>query len=168
MRNSKVIINASIAIIVIAAYTVFCAQLSHRLKTKKAECAAVEKSLADSRKTVGLFGHTKSGPVMMAEKDMPIVIDELTKYGKGMGVNFQSIKPREVIKDAQPYKILPVEMRLEATDRQFSDFLGSLDGLKKSLIRVESFDIAPVERDKAVLSGTVVIDIYFVSDDAAG
>jgi len=186
MRNSKVIITASIIIVVTAVYIIFYTRLLQQLKAKKCECAAMESGLADNRNILKLFGHAENGPVMMTEKEMPIAIDELTNHGKAMGIIFHSIKPREVIppgvpqgagsrpgateggiKGAQPYKILPVEMKLAATDKQFSDFMGSLDALKKSLIRVESFDVVPVEKDKAAVKGTVVIDIYFASEDTA-
>ena len=120
------------------------------------------------RDTIKLAGKGTEDRVLLAEKDASLAIDELTKHGKSMGINFISIMPREVIKSSDSqYKILPVEMTVEATDQQFSMFMGLLDELKKSVITVESFDAAPEKENPAKLKAAVVIDMYFSAAENA-
>ena len=140
---------------------VFYAPLSKKLKVNKAECCLEEAKLADAYNAIAVAGKAANDVILMTEKDTPMMIGELTDYGKTIGVTFDAIKPGEVIKDTgHQYNILPVEMDIEATDKQCSTFLGSLDALKKSLVKVQSFDIVPDQENRAKLKARILINIY--------
>ena len=53
-----------------------------------------------------------------------------------------------------------IEMQLESNDKQLSDFLGSLDELKKGIVKVDSFEIRPKAEDSTILESKLVIDVY--------
>ena len=142
--------------------------LARALNIKYSECRSIEGLLLEMRDTIKLAGKGTDERVLLAERDASLAIDELTKHGKAMGINFISIMPREIIKspDSQ-YKILPVEITLEASDRQFSLFIGLLDELKKSVISVDNFNAAPEKDNPEKLKATIVIDMYFSNEENA-
>ena len=162
ITKEHIITGAVIIVIIAIAYIFFYNPLIRALNFKLSESRSIEGQLLEMRDTIKLAGDGAGGRVLLAEKDASLAIDELTKHGKSMGVNFVSIMSREIIKspDSQ-YKILPVEMVVEATDQQFSQFIGLLDELKKSVITVESFDAAPEKENPSKLKAIIVIDMYF-------
>ena len=166
MRNKitkeHIILGASILAAIIVAYLLFFNPLIRTLNIKRSESRSIEGQLLEMHDTIRLAGNGTEGRVLLAERDASLAIDELTKHGKSMGINFISITPKEIIKSSDSqYKILPVEMVVEATDQQFSMFLGLLDALKKSVITVESFDVAPDKDNPAQVKATIIIDMYF-------
>ena len=173
MRNKLtkeyVMAGAVILAVIAGAYLFLYRPLIKELKLKSSECRSIEGLLLEMRDTVRLAGKSTQERVLLGEKEASLAIDELTKHGKVMGVNFISITPKEIIRSSDSqYKILPVEMTVEAPDQQFSLFLGLLDELKDSVITVESFDAAPEKEDPAKLKATVVIDMYFSAAENAG
>ena len=154
--------GAFILLAIAGAYFFLYNPLVKALNIKSSECRSIEGLLFEMRDTIGLIGGGTEGRVLLAEKDASLAIDELTKHGKSMGINFVSIVSREITKspDSQ-YKILPVEMTVEGTDQQFSQFIGLLDELKKSVITVESFDVLPEKENSSKLKAIIVIDMYF-------
>ena len=63
-------------------------------------------------------------------------------------------------KNGTEYKILPVTMQIESTFKTLGIFMGSLDDLEKSLVRIKSFDINPDKDKPKVLITDLVVDIY--------
>ena len=168
VTKEHIIIGAVIAAVICGAYFFLYNPLVREMKIKASECRSIEGQLLEMRETIKLAGKATEERVLLAEKDASLAIDELTKHGKTMGVNFISIMPKEVIKSSDSqYKILPVEMVVEATDQQFAMFIGLLDLLKKSVITVESFDVSPEKEDQAKLKAVVVIDMYFSNEENA-
>lgn len=157
-------IAGGVAIAAILAYVILYAPLMKDLKTRSSEYASESNRLNDALADIRSAGKDADGIVLMTEKDMPRMIEELTQYGKDLGVTFQSMKPGEVIKQADHhYSILPIDMEIEAKDKQCAAFLGLLDSLKKTLIRLRSFDISPDRTDRTRLNARIVVDLYFAS-----
>lgn len=168
ITKEHITIGVIILVVICGAYFFLYNPLIGGLSAKAAECRSIEGLLLEMRDTIKLAGKSTEERVLLAEKDASLAIDELTKHGKSMGINFISIMPREIIKtsDSQ-YKILPVEMAVEATDQQFSQFIGLLDELKKSVITIESFDVGPEKESPGKLKATIVIDMYFSAAENA-
>ncbi|MBI5124433.1 MAG: type 4a pilus biogenesis protein PilO [Candidatus Omnitrophica bacterium] len=145
-------------------YVLFFAPLTRKLGPSYLECRSCESEVAEGRNLIGYARNIDKSygrRVLLSEKDAASAIEDITGHGKVLGINFISIKPRDVvIKEGLPYKILPIEMEMEATDRQFVDFIGSIDELKKAIVTVDSFDIKPDRIDREKLSAKMVIDIY--------
>ena len=111
ITKEHIIIGAVILIVIAVAYIFFYNFLIRALNIKRSECRSVEVLLLEMRDTIKLAGEETGGRVLLAEKDASLAIDELTKHGKMIGINFISITPREITKSADSqYKILPVEM----------------------------------------------------------
>lgn len=156
------------AVIVILIYIFIYMPLVHKLKTAYSECRLAESQVADARNVISLAGKTNSDRVLVAEKNALFAIDELTKYGKTMGVDFVSMKPAEITVGKEgDYKILPIDMDIAASDEQFFNFIGSLDSLKKVVIKVKSFDVNPDEHDRTMVHGKLTASLYLSKRDYA-
>ena len=154
-------VSAAAVIAVFLIYIFIYMPLIRKLGITYSECRSCEGQVADARNTIGLAGKTNSDRILVAEKDTLFVIDELTKHGKEMGINFVSMRPGSIIDDSTAkYKIMPIDMEIEASDEQVSKFIGSLDDLKKAVIKVKSFDITPDEHDRTKVKAKMIVDMY--------
>lgn len=150
-----------VILIVLALDAVFYLPLLGKLKNKYIECKNCENDVAGSRSLIESTGKNLGEMTLMTEKDIPLAIEELTNHGKAKGVSFVSIQPGDVTLDkSSNYKILPIGMSLEAGEREFADFLGALDELKKSLIKVKGFEVTPEKEDRTKLRANVTLEVY--------
>lgn len=149
------------AVTALSIYIIFYAPLLKKLGAKYLECRSCENQVINAHSIIDSSGKVYGDRILMTEKDISAAIEELTKHGKAMDINFISIKPGDVMLDAgSQYKILPVEIRIEAKDERFSNFIGLLDEMKKSLIKVKSFDVSPNQEDQSKLRATLVVNFY--------
>ena len=135
--------------------------LAAKLKNRYIECRNCENDVLAARNLIESAGKNLGNMTLMTEKDVPLAIEELTRHGKLKGVSFISMQPKEIVLDKDSnYKILPIEMEITAGDKQFSEFLGSLDELKKTLIKIKRFDIVPANEDRTILRARITLEIY--------
>lgn len=159
-----IVIASAIAVIILLIYFIFYAPLVKKLKVSYRECKSCETEVFATRNIIESVSKTQEGKTLITEDDISLAIDELTRHGKSMGINFISIKPKEIIgKIESKYKVLPIEIEIESKDEQFSEFLGSLDELRKSLIRIKSFDLTPNKEDRTRLNAKIIVDMYLSS-----
>lgn len=171
--NQTAVIIVAIAISISFVYGVFFLPRMKALHAKYLDCRLYESQVVDARNLIQAVSklNKESGVRMLiSEKEAASGIDEFTKYSKSLGINFLSMKPGNVvIPEGMPYKILPIEMEIEATGEPFVRFVGSIDELKKAIVTVESFDITPDKEDERKLKVDMVIDMYLsLKDDYAG
>jgi len=170
IKEDKLLLAAAgvTAVIALVIYLIFYAPILNELTKKHLECRSCEKGLVDARNVIEGADKIYGKRVLMTEKEVSLAIDELTKHGKSMGINFVSMKPLEITTDKEvEYKILPVDMEIEAGDEQFVNFLGSLDELDKAPIRVKSFDIVPNNENRKRLTAKLTVDIYLSAREYA-
>jgi len=154
--------------VILLVYLMLFAPLMQRLGIKYQECRVCENEAIYARNTIKDAGRLYGDRVLMTEKEVSVAIDELAKHGKDIGINFISMTPREIVQEkGAKYKMLPVEMEIEAEDQKFSEFLGSLDELKLALIKVKSFDIIPNPEDRTRLKAVLVVDMYLSGQEYA-
>lgn len=157
-------IASAIAVIILLIYFTFYAPLIKKLKVSYRECKSCETEVFRVRNIIESVSKTGNGKTLITEDDVSLAIDELTRHGKSIGVNFISIKPKEIMDEkGSKYKLLPIEMEIESKDEQFSEFLGSLDELKKSLIKIKSFDLIPNKEDRTRINARVTVDMHLSS-----
>jgi len=170
--NQTVVIIVSIAVIVLLGYVIFFFPRVKELHAKYSDCRLCESQVVDARgliETVSRLDKESGARILISEKEAATGIDEFTKHSKSLGINFVSMKPGNIITpDGMPYKILPIELEIEATGEQFVKFAGSIDELKKAIVTVKSFDITPDKEDDRKLKIVMVIDMYLsLKDDHA-
>lgn len=162
--NPMAVIIIAIVIAAFIAYATIFTPLMKETKIKYLECRHYEIECLNAHNIIEYsrtIGKSYGGRVLISEKEAATGIEEFTEHAKNLGINFISIKPQNtVLKEGTPYKIMPIELELEADGKQFVDFLGSIDDLKKAIVTVDSFDITPESGDRTRLHAKMVIDLY--------
>ena len=171
--NQAIAIIVAIAISISLIYGIFFFSRVKELRAKYLDCRLCENRVIDARNLIQAASKLDKEfgiRMLISEKEAASGIDEFTKYSKSLGINFLSMKPGNIIiPEGMPYKILPIEMEIEATGGQFVKFVGSIDELKKAIVTVKSFDITPDKDDGRRLKVDMVIDMYLsLKDDYAG
>ena len=170
--NQAIAVTVAIAIGVSLIWGIFFFPRIKELRAKYLDCRLCESRAVDARnliEAVSKLDKESGRRMLISEKETSLGIDEFTKYSKSLGINFLSMKPGNVITpEGMPYKILPIEMEIEATGEQFVKFIGSIDELKKAIVTVRSFYITPDKADVKMLKVNMVIDMYLsLKDDYA-
>lgn len=164
LTQEKLIIVAAAAALVaaLAIYIIFYAPLTSELKVKYLECRAIESDVMDMHTAIETTGKLYGDRILPTEEEVNSAIDELTtQESKLEGVNFLSIKPKEIKKEkGAEYKIMPIEMKIESSYEQLGIFLGSLDDMEKGLAKVKSFDMDRDETKPGRFITDVVIEVY--------
>lgn len=162
--NLMAVIAIAIVIAAFIVYAVIFTPMTKEMKIKYLECRHCEGDVMNARNIIEYaktIGKSYGGRILISEKEAAAGIDEFTEHAKDSGISFLSIKPQDtILKEGAPYKIMPIELELEADDKQFVDFLGSIDELKKVIVTVDSFDITPEANNRARLHAKMVIHIY--------
>ena len=163
LTQDKLIILVATVCLAIAVGTYFgiYGPLIKEVKTKYIECRSIEKEVVKCYDVIESVGRIAGERVLITEEDVSRAIDELTKHGKLNGINFISIKPKKMKKEkGSEYKILPVGVEIKSTYERLGTFLGSLDNLDKSLVKVKNFNITPDEKTPNKLITDLTMDIY--------
>jgi Tfp pilus assembly protein PilO len=145
-------------------YAFFYAPLLGDIRIRQAECESIEAKAADARNQIACLPDKDCADRMLVSGERAsLAVDELAKYGKTKDVNFVSIKPGDLIADKKfDCKVMPVKVEIDAEKEQFSDFIGYLDELKKSVVTVKSFDLNRDEEGTGRIYGTVVMNMYII------
>lgn len=162
-------ITAGVAALIIAGvYLVLFRPMLHSLAMKSQAYRMIVSQVRDARAVIEATGKISEERDLLTERQVPVAIEELTKHGKAMKVKFQSIRPRELMKDPNSrFKVLPVDLSIEATDKQLVAFMGSLDDLHRDLITVTGFDVVPDKDDPSQLKMALMINMYFLPSDGS-
>jgi len=159
-------ICGAIALIALEADAVFYLPLLGRFKSAYLECRSLENQVLDARNIIDSVGNNTSDRTLLTEKEVLFAIDEFVNQGKVKGINFVSIKPRDAQEvQGAPYKTMPIDMEVEGPDEKVSEFMGSLDELKKAVVKIKSFEITPKADDRARITAKITIDVYITARD---
>jgi Tfp pilus assembly protein PilO len=100
------------------------------------------------------------------EETVSVAIGELTQRGMEAGVEFSSINSGDVrVEKALNCKCLPLAIKLESDVKAISAFMGVLDNLEKSLVKVKSFNIRRKGDDPSRLETDLSVDMYFSGEE---
>lgn len=172
-ENQIIAIVVAFVVSISLVYGIFFFPRIKELRAKYLDCRSCESQVADARnliEEVSRLDKATGARILISEKEASSGIDEFTKHCKSLGVNFLSMKPGNIVTpEGMPYKILPIEMEMEATGEQLVKFMGSIDELKKAIVTVKSFDITPDKDDDRKLKIDMVTNLYLsLKDDNAG
>ena len=162
--NQMIAVIAAVAISISLFYAIFFFPRMKELRARYLDCRLCESRVVDARNIIeaaSKLDKESGARILISEKEAASGIDEFTKYSESLGINFLSMKPGDAITpEGMPYKILPIEMEIEATGEQFVKFAGSIDELKKAIVTVKSFDIKPDKDGSGKLKVGMVIEMY--------
>jgi hypothetical protein len=153
-----------IALGTLVADAIFYLPLMGRFKSVYFECRTCENQVLEARNIIDSVGNNTSDRTLMTEKEVQFAMDEFVNQGKAKGINFISIRPGDVQEvQGAPYKTMSIDMEVEGPDEKISEFIGSLDELKKAVIKIKSFEITPNPENRTILKARITIDVYITA-----
>lgn len=154
-----IIISLAAAIAVLIIYIILFSPVMGRLKAAHRECRALESEVLNVRQQFVLRKPQTSSRVFAPEAEASSCIDEITKLGRLKNVNFTSITPKQT-EAQQDYKVLPIEMDIEAAFNELAAFLGSLGRLQKSPVTIRNFKVTAAKDNASKLKANLLINMY--------
>lgn len=150
----------SISAAVLLLYAFLFGPLVDRLRKTAGECRAAESLAMEKRMSLGALKISEAKKILITEKEVPLAIAELTEKGKSSGIKFISIRTMPIIESGGPqYRILPVEMEIEAAYYGLIEFTGSFGFLKESLVTLGDFSIM-TDKNSELLKVNLIINMY--------
>ncbi len=157
-----VIVSAAAAVAFLGIWLIFFRPLADKLKSLHLEYRGLEISLARARDAAGSLKSKGFKKELVSEAEVSLAIEELTKEGKAKGINYISLTPKQIERRQGPYKMLPVDLELEASYAVLSDFLGKLDELKRSLVCIRKLNIIPNKANPKISTTRLSLDMYIL------
>lgn len=154
-----IIVGAVLAAAGLVMYLTLYAPLAKRLKAGGLECQTVEGEVKEARNLIALFKAREIHKALIPEKEVPFTMEELTRQGNFIGVNFISVTPRS-IEEKDTYRILPLVMELNSGYETLGKFLGLLDELEGNLLKVREFSVTPKAEDARYLKARLTVNLY--------
>ena len=99
------------------------------------------------------------------------ILEELTKRGKQLNIDFISITPQQPqldLKVAPDCEILPITISMKATYRSLGEYLGQIESLQSSFATVSEFQVTRDERTYPKLAVNMKINTYMLKKDDSG
>ncbi len=154
-----IIIACGVAIVALGLYLFLYGPLIGKLREAYLKCRAVETEAMDAREAIANLKTLETKKGLISEDEISLAIDELTRRGKSKGINFISMTPKKIEQSNDSrYRTLPMEMEIESSYEALGVFLGLLDELEKSLVRVRSFNVTSDKEKGAKLNTRLVVD----------
>jgi len=98
---------------------------------------------------------------LLKREEISLAIDEMTKAGKALNINFIMISPQEIIKPGDSrYPVLPIKMDLSSGYKELGLFFGALESGEKSIMTVRSFHIQPHPKRASEVKSQLITEIY--------
>jgi len=157
-----VIVSVAVAVASLGIYLILFRPLINKLKLLHLECNGLETSVLQARDAISFLKLKELKKEFVSETNLPLAIEELTKEGKVKGINFISLTPKQIERQQESYKILPIEMELEASYVILGAFLGRLDDLNKSLVRIRKFNIVSNKANPKISTVRLSLDMYIL------
>jgi Tfp pilus assembly protein PilO len=160
LRQKKLIIVFSgIAIIAFLLCFILYIPLVNQLRAKSKETRALEAKLLEARNIITFMKTMGSELALVTEDNFSVATDTLMKQGGLYHIDFISTKPGAPIRE-EVYVMLPIDIALESGYSELGDFLGSLDNLKNSVVKVNEFEVAPSMSEPSKLKTRLTLNIY--------
>jgi len=153
----------AVVIVVLGFYFFLCNPLINKIKPARLQCMSVENELSGLRAAIATVKTKESKGVTASEEDVAFAIDELTRQGKSIGVNFISMTPRQLEDRGSGHKVLPVEIEVGSTYEELGAFFALLEELRESLITVSSFTVAVDNKKPHKLKTKLVVNIHIAT-----
>ena len=142
--------------------------LVREMKARASESGDLEAQVMAIRSKIAQFKTETKAKPFISESDASVAIDELTQKGKSQEINFVSITPGVVEKkETETFQILPIEMELESGYQRLGTFLGSMQGLEKSLMTVKNFNVISDPEVPSKLNTKVTVNLYVTESSHA-
>lgn len=181
-KNIHVLVIAGIFLF-IGLYLLMLTPLKKTIDLKRSEWRNLETRLIAGRMRLDAYLRLNKSEVdaeleeskrrLPSESPTSAILEELTKRGKELNVEFISITPKPVtIPRGSPaatsklkYKVLPIEIKMKATYRSLAEYLSILENLERSFATISGFQIKKDEKIFPKLNVNLLIYTYIVEDE---
>ncbi len=152
--------------------------LRKSVSSKKEQWKRIEAQLMDNQAKLKLFSKIDKASVeaeleelqkrLPSRSPVSAVLDELTKRGKELKIDFIAITPQperamaQASKASLKYSILPIEIRMRATCMSLCEYLGILENLESTFATVGEFNVRKDEKTFPKLDARVVVYTYIL------
>lgn len=184
MMGKKINIFVSIAgglILFTVLFLLLLAPVTRSISVKKIEWKRLEAQLIENRAKLGSSSQIDKSAIEVELEDLrrrlpaksptSAVLDELTKRGRELNIEFISIKPQEgnmtspeVPSGALKYNILPIEINMRAGYRNLGEYLGIVESLDSVFATVGGFEIVKDQKVPQKLDIKLVVYTYILED----
>jgi len=165
-------------------FLLLLAPVRRSVAVKKDEWKRLEVQLAENRARLQSFSKTDKSAIEAELEDLrgrlPLksstadILNELTKRGKELSVEFISIAPQEGKAISPPqgtsgalkYKILPIEINMRAGYRNLGEYLGVVENLGSGFATVGEFRIGKDPQAPPKLNIRLVVYTYILEDQS--
>ena len=127
--------------------------LTDRLRASEAELAGVSGDAGGKR--------------IIPESGASALVDRITREGKNCLLDFKSIAQKEIRPFEDGYRVLPLQLEIEAGFEQLGVFLEKLDNMEEGIVSVDSFQILRDERLLPKVSALLNLNLYLQKDLSA-
>ncbi len=132
------------------------ADLNLRYKQQYLELKKVKEQIA-------LLDKIKAKIVSYSEDELQ-ALDELTKVANALGIEFDSVKPLQIVSLEEDYQVLPIAIEAVCDFKALSTFLGALESFEKSVVVIKQLQITREEKLLPDLKTVLELGIYLRSD----
>jgi len=155
-----IIVSVALTVALLGIYLILFRPLTNKLKLLALQYKGLETAVLQARDAISSLKLKELKKELVSEADVSLAIEELTKEGKAKGINFISLTPKQIDWQLESYKMLPVDLELEAPYAMLGDFLGKLDDLNRSLVCIRKFNIVFKKLNPKMLTARLSLDMY--------
>ncbi|OGX23940.1 MAG: hypothetical protein A3J51_03815 [Omnitrophica WOR_2 bacterium RIFCSPHIGHO2_02_FULL_45_21] len=159
-KNLRIVLRIAVFLFLLFGFIYF--PLLKEIRKSDSLC----KSLKEQLKTAeNLRDFQKAGihKRFVSQKELALTLDKITEAAKSRSLNFISISQQE-IKALDGYRVLPVEMELDAGYKQLGLFWGDLENLQDVLVTVENFQASSDEKLLPKILCSLTLNIYITQN----
>jgi Tfp pilus assembly protein PilO len=186
LAKKKVIVSAVVGIIAfIVLFVLVLSPTQKKIASKTKEWKDMEAQLTESRvKQSAAYGIDKAGIEAEAallkrrlpsKSDISAIIDELTRKGKALNIEFIMIDPQEE-RNATPgsrqsvegfrYSVMPIDIDMRATFRSIGEYLNAIDNLESGFATADNVQISKDDRIFPKLKVRMTVSAYSIEEDS--
>ena len=183
LKNNKTAVSVIAGIVIfLVLFAVILAPVRRELAEKKKKYRELEVQLTAGRSKLSAIKLDKAGVEAKVEElrrrlpsksPTPAILEELSKKGKGLNIEFISISPQPAeplpdITAAFNCKVLTISINMRATYKNLGDYLGLLDNLESSFAVVPEFQATKDERIFPKLIVDMKVYTYILEEAESG
>ena len=156
----SMIIIAGVVLAIIVYYSLM-ASLFSKVRRVGGEVKALEREMAAARQAIGSQEKFQQTGDLLTRRKISLAIDEITKVGATLNIDFLSISPQKIMKPkGSKYPALPIRMNLQCGYKDLGLFLGALEELKQSIITVKSFQVEVNQQILPQIKTDLIVEVY--------
>lgn len=168
-KQAAIIIGAIFAAIVFILILFVYRPLAVKIRSRENALETIERKLVQTRGIIKAGGNLRREGRLIARKEISLSLDEITRTGRMLNINFLSINPREIEKlEGYAYRRLPIYMDLKSKYKDIGIFLGALEELRESIVTVRKFEIERNEKILPLLKSKLVLEMYLEGEGRGG